>query len=330
MKNKKEKNKCIVITTINEAKNNALKEFSKLKDYDLIIVGDTKSPEAYDIKCTYIPIEAQDRDFPTFFNLIPFSHYARKNFGYLYAIKNGYETIAESDDDNYPYKDWFTIPQEKKFKTIISPEYPNIYSHFTKKKIWPRGYPLQLITKKDNQIKYKNDLANVLIWQGLVDGDPDVDAIYRLTIGEDIVFSKNKNVVLEQGVISAFNTQNTVWVKEAQYLMYLPFSVNFRYTDILRSFVAQFGIWALGGKLGFTSPTALQKRNEHDLLHDFEDEVQMHLLFNKVMQTLEGCHLKGNCNDLIIMYKALHVASVVSKKELTAVKEWVRLYKSYA
>lgn len=326
---KKLKEKCVVITTINEAKNNALKDFSKLKDFDLVIAGDSKSPADYNLKCSYISVDVQNAEFPSFYNLIPFRHYARKNFGYLHAIKSGYETIAESDDDNYPYEGWFTVPSQKSYKTIVSPKYPNIYSYFTKTFVWPRGFPLREITSK-NKNEYKNQEAKVLVWQGLVDGDPDVDAIHRLVFGSDITFAKDKTLVLEQGVISAFNTQNTVWSKEAQYLLYLPFSVNFRYTDILRSFIAQFGIWALGGKLGFTSPTAVQKRNAHDLLHDFQDEVQMHVLFDTVIAALESCSLKGNSSDLLTMYTALRKAGVVSAKEITAVKEWTRLYNSYA
>lgn len=327
MKNLKEK--CVVITTINSPENNALRNFSKLKDYDLIIAGDSKSPINYDLKCNYVSVDEQENNFPTFYNLIPFKHYARKNFGYLEAIKSGYELIAETDDDNYPYENWFTTPTQKMLQTVVSPQYPNIYSYFTKSFVWPRGFPLREIAKKVENVYVKKE-AQVLVWQGLVDGDPDVDAIHRLVFGKDINFEKNKVLVLEKDVVSAFNTQNTVWLKKAQYLMYLPFSVNFRYTDILRSFVAQFGIWALEGRLGFTSPTAVQKRNEHDLLLDFEDEVQMHLLFDTVMKTLKKCTLKGNSNDLIVMYTALRKAGVVSSKEIIAVKEWVRLYDLYA
>jgi len=31
----------------------------------------------------------------------------KKNIGYLIAIKNGVDVISETDDDNYPYKDFF-------------------------------------------------------------------------------------------------------------------------------------------------------------------------------------------------------------------------------
>lgn len=31
----------------------------------------------------------------------------QNNIGYLIAIKNGVDVISETDDDNYPYKDFF-------------------------------------------------------------------------------------------------------------------------------------------------------------------------------------------------------------------------------
>lgn len=316
--------KCIVITTINE-KNQCLEAFSKLSGWDLIIVGDKKSPKNYDLKATYLDVSEQEKLFPEFSKVMPFNHYCRKNLGYLFAIKNGYEIIGESDDDNLPYENWGGYPVEKTLPTITAPAYPNVYQEFTSQKIWPRGFPLDLILQKgDSTIK---DLpAKVLVWQGLADGDSDVDAIYRLVLMQDVAFEKNKSVALSRGVLSPFNSQNTLWLKEAWAFLYLPHTVTFRYTDILRSFVAQFGIWALGGLLGFMSPTvSSMERNYHNLLKDFADEVPMYNSFNKVMETLKDRKLKGEPQDLFIMYEALAKNGIVADSELDSVKEWLRI-----
>jgi len=97
--------KCIIITSIHP-KNQSLEKFASIKKYDLIIVGDKKSPSKYDLNAVYLDIKTQNKLFPAFSNLLPFNHYSRKNMGYIYAIANGYEVIAESDDDNFPYKNW--------------------------------------------------------------------------------------------------------------------------------------------------------------------------------------------------------------------------------
>ena len=316
--------KCIVVTTINEP-NQCLEAFSKMEGWDLIIVGDKKSPKEYRLKAKYLDISEQEKLFLLFSGQMPFNHYCRKNLGYLYAVKNGYDIIGESDDDNLPNENWGKLPQAEKFSTIVGPNYPNIYKEFTGQKIWPRGFPLDLILL--NEPHSKMDLpGKVLIWQGLADGDSDVDAVYRLIIKEDVFFDKNKTIVLKEKVLSPFNSQNTLWHKEAWPFLYLPHTVTFRYTDILRSFIAQFGIWSRGGHLGFMSPTvSSMQRNYHNQLKDFSDEIPMYNSFYKVMDALQSCNLTGRSDDLLLMYEALVKNGVVAESELDSISEWLKI-----
>ncbi len=53
----------------------------------------------------------------------------------------------------------------------------NVYSLFSKEKIWPRGFPLNAINA-DNNYSFEKTKTNTLIFQGLADKNPDVDAIY--------------------------------------------------------------------------------------------------------------------------------------------------------
>ena len=50
----------------------------------------------------------------------------KKNIGYLIAIKNGVDVISETDDDNYPYKDFFLDKTEhysaKSIRTTKKPK----------------------------------------------------------------------------------------------------------------------------------------------------------------------------------------------------------------
>lgn len=313
--------KCIIVTSINPA-GPALRKFSRIKGYDLVIVGDKKSPARYDLKAVYLDIKRQLSLYSEFARLIPYNHYARKNIGYLYAITNGYDIIGESDDDNIPLKGWGDIPVSGKIKTIISPKFPNVYKEFTNEHVWPRGLPLNLIlSKSKNHLKSLS--SNVLVWQGLANGSPDVDALFRLVINKTVKFEDKENICLSKGVVSPFNSQNTIWLKKAFCFLYLPHTVTFRYTDILRSFVAQYGIWARGGQLAFTSPTVIQKRNYHNFVKDFIDEYPMYVSFEKVIETLETTKLNGDDNDLLIMYKALLKAGIVKDDEIRSVGVWL-------
>lgn len=59
--------------------------------------------------------------------------------------------------------------------------------------------------------------------------------------------------------------------------MYLPTTVTFRYTDILRGLVAQPIMWDFGYRVAFTEATVTQERNTHNLFEDFRDEIPMYL-----------------------------------------------------
>ncbi|MBI5530078.1 MAG: DUF288 domain-containing protein [Candidatus Doudnabacteria bacterium] len=319
------KNNWIIVTTINPATKGLLK-FAQNKEYNLVIVGDKKSPSSYNLLAEYLNVEKQKDLFGDFSESLPYNHYSRKNLGYLFAINKGADIIAESDDDNIPYSSWGIVPKQEKFNFISSPRFPNVYKEFTKEFVWPRGLPLDLILSKDKNKKVKK-AGEVLIWQGLADGSPDVDAIYRLVLGKNITFKKNAVLALNKQVVSAFNSQNTIWKKKAFPFLYLPHTVTFRYTDILRSFVAQFGIWQMNGHLGFLSPTVKQERNIHNLLRDFKDEVPMYNTFYEVVEILSNCVLKGEKNDLLIMYQALFEKGVVKEQELLSVRLWLNNFK---
>jgi len=87
----------------------------------------------------------------------------------------------------------------------------NVYTHFADSRIWPRGFPLEYI---NDSLRSKTPLSeksnfDCPIQQYLADGNPDVDAIYRLTIEADIKFRPNA-IVLSDGTFCPFNSQNTI------------------------------------------------------------------------------------------------------------------------
>lgn len=67
--------------------------YTKVPDWDLIIVGDSKTDgnKYQNIKCIYLGLDEQKKMFPSFYEKIPLKSY---------AIKNKYET---DDDNKYLY-----------------------------------------------------------------------------------------------------------------------------------------------------------------------------------------------------------------------------------
>jgi hypothetical protein len=166
------------------------------------------------------------------------------------------------------------------------------------------------------------------IQQGLANGSPDVDAVWRLILDHEVIFDEAPSVLLPRGVWCPFNSQNTWWWPQAFPLLYLPSYCSFRMTDIWRSFVAQRCLWELGYELEFHHADVQQMRNEHDLMHDFEQESVGYLRNEEIRRILETCDLSPGpaylSENLITCYETLTRADVVGREELDLVEAWIQ------
>jgi hypothetical protein len=319
--------KHIVITSI-FSPTEAVEEFSRMRDYNLIVVGDKKSPPDWSYEnVEYLSIDNQEGLNFNLAKALPYNHYCRKMIGYLQAIKEGAEYIIDTDDDNIPKENWSFPGLEGEFDTIPEKRgFVNVYQLFSKEKIWPRGLPLNLISK---QFELEQDLkkgnCKIGIWQGLADEDPDVDAVYRLVIDKQCVFDSRSPVVLSKGTISPFNTQNTMIRKELFALMYLPTFVTFRFTDILRGLVAQSIMWLYDYRLGFTEATVIQKRNPHDYMKDFISEIPMYKSCDRIIEIVSEVisSSKSIEDNIFSAYEALRREDIVCDEELETLKLWL-------
>jgi len=321
-------NKYIVITSIFRP-TIAIEKFSVLKDYRLLVVADKKTPDDWFCEnVEYISIEHQENSGFQLSKVLPYNHYCRKMIGYLKAIKNGADLIIDTDDDNIPKQNWKFPEFEQKYDYINDNKgFVNIYQLYTNQNIWARGLPLNLIRK---QFELEKDLSQkdcrVGIWQGLADEDPDVDAIYRLTSDEPCFFNERNPVVLGKGTISPFNTQNTIIRKELFTLMYLPTFVTFRFTDILRSLVAQPIMWLYDYQLGFTNATVIQKRNPHNYMQDFLSEIPMYQNCEKVVELVTNSITKSVTieNNLFNAYHSLLKSNIICEDEINTLEAWLK------
>ena len=321
-------NKAIVITSIFEP-SLAITEFAKMSDYQLIVVGDKKTPAGWHCdNVTYISVADQEAMPSALAKVLPYNHYCRKMLGYLSAIKSGATYIVDTDDDNIPKDNWAFPPFEHQFD-LIAPGmgYINIYQLYTTENIWPRGLPLRLITKDfEIQKNITTQPCRVGIWQGLADEDPDVDAIYRLTSDTPVYFAPRPPVVLGQGTLTPFNTQNTIIRRELFPLMYLPTYVTFRFTDILRGLIAQPIMWLYGYQLGFIDATVIQKRNPHDYMKDFISEIPMYQHGEAVISLVTNAISASETieTNLYNAYTALLHAGIVTDQEMVTLAAWLQ------
>lgn len=322
----------IVVTSIS-APNPILREFAarcEAHGFSFFLVGDAKSPAHFQLSgCEFYDLNRQRETGFKIAGLLPTGHYARKNIGYLLSMQSRACLIHETDDDNLPLAAfWAPKTRKQRVPRLSKPGWVNIYAYFSVENVWPRGLPLDAIHESLPEFESLPEAEmDCPIQQGLADENPDVDAIYRLTLPLPLCFRQNRSVAPGPGAWCPFNSQNTAWFPDAYPLLYLPSYCSFRMTDIWRSFVAQRIAWENGWSVLFRSPDVVQERNEHNLMRDFADEIPGYLHNRMLAEKLNALklkpgreHLSGN---LICCYEELIRSGVVDPKEMPLLEAWI-------
>ena len=122
-----------------------------------------------------------------------------------------------------------------------------------------------------------------------------------------------------------FNSQNTYWHKDAFPYLYLPTATSFRFTDILRGYIAQKLMWDQNLYLGFCPANVYQKRNPHDLIEDFRAEVDCYLNVKPIVEILDAVQ-SDNCSiwNLAQVYLALSKYGFCRHEEVLSCQAWLR------
>lgn len=296
-----------------------------------IAIGDKKTPEGFSVPgARYLSLEAQLQTAWRIASDGPTGHYSRKNVGYLEAMRGGAKAIFETDDDNSPLPAWGIRAEEVSARRVKDRGWINVFRQFTDRRIWPRGFPLDRIADslgRDFGLDPAALKVRAPIQQGLANGSPDVDAIWRLVLDEPVEFRDGPSILLPAGSWCPFNSQSTWWYPLAFPLLYLPSHCSFRMTDIWRSFVAQRCLWALGLGVVFHGAEMRQERNPHNLLRDFEQEVPGYIGNGEIAAVLEALSLPaGERNvaaNLLACYEALAGRGFLPRDELPLVKAWI-------
>jgi hypothetical protein len=325
----------IVVTTVNPPSPSLDRIVALRPDWILLAVGDRGTPANWNCGgARFLSLADQVAFGSSFAEKCPYDHYARKNIGYLKAMALGAPIIAETDDDNSPYPTFLAdLARSVVGRMARSSRWVNVYAYFADTRIWPRGFPLEnVLSSFDHLVERAGAPVTCSIQQYLVDGDPDVDAVYRLTNESETVFHGDP-LILGPGSYCPFNSQATVWWPEVYELLYLPCTVSFRVTDIWRSLVAQRCLHAVGGYLAFLPPTLRQSRNAHDLLRDFVEEIPGYLGNSRIVELLHLLSLErdpsATSRNMQTCYKCLADDGIVHADELPLLDRWLADVKSF-
>ncbi|XP_046546913.1 probable glycosyltransferase STELLO1 [Haliotis rubra] len=284
----------IVVTTIFDPTPD-IKFMAEIPGWKLVVVGDTKTPKDWrHPNCEFLSLEDQRSLGFESESLVPEGSYARKTVGYLFAIAHGATVIYETDDDNRPLDNLKSFIIDPTMWGILyrGERLFNPYRHFGQPTLWPRGYPLGSVGEKPTSEYLLNHWKTPSIQQGVVNGDPDMDAIFRLTRKQtssqlNVTFDvRAPPALVPAGVFSPFNSQNTLFLYDAFWALLIPASPTTRVCDIWRGYWAQRLLWEIGGNVGFFPPNAVQKRNVHSYLSDAKEETDLYFQTERLLNFL--------------------------------------------
>lgn len=261
--------KVIVTTTINPP-TRAIRAFEAMSDWDLIVIGDQKTPKDYRLaRGIYVDPESQEKYDKPLSDAIGWNCIQRRNIGLLIAHDMKADLVAVVDDDNIPLAGWgkdLVIGREVEvkyydcdlpaFDPVGATNYPVL---------WHRGYPLQLLSKRDYSRKSLQTLQ-VDVQADFWNGDPDIDAICRMEHAPECEFDPGF-FPLAANKLSPFNSQNT-FLSGAVLRDYFLYPHIGRMDDIWAAYYVQ----AKGRRVAYGKASVYQDRNVHDLIRDMRQE----------------------------------------------------------
>ena len=298
--------KWIVITTINTPNTYIHILLLSVPDpWKIVVIGDIKTNNASwakfknSSKLFYLSIEDQLKLNYNITKYIPFNSYSRKNIGYLYAIQHGAKEIYETDDNIYMfnrknflnrYIEKYIYYAENNNSLMINP-----YNFYGKPTIWPRGFKLKDIDKESDTKFYRlisgRTKLNPLIFQGLLNLDPDVDSIFRQTRLKknnsiNQIFNNFRTLMYLPGNFVPINSKNTKYLYDIFPCLALPITVSKRVSDIWRGYLMQRYAWIYNGTVLYNPPCADNKRKYRNINLDFINEKDLFYKLDDLLNSL--------------------------------------------
>lgn len=261
--------KVIVTTTINRP-TEAIRRFQSMKDWELVVIGDKRTPPDYHLeRGIYVSPEKQEAYDPALSEAIGWNCIQRRVMGLLWAYEMRADIVAVVDDDNIPLESWgrnLLVGQNAEvdfYETDLPVFDPvGLTNH---PYLWHRGYPLQLLSKRDYSKKRRQTL-HIDIQADFWNGDPDIDAVCRMEHAPECDFDPTVFPVCANKM-GPFNSQNTFLRAEC-----LPHYFLFPHVGRMDDIWAAFYLQAQGYRVAWNAPSVYQQRNAHDLVRDMKQE----------------------------------------------------------
>ena len=338
--------KWIVMGAKNPPNLSLIKFLFSLNSWKTIIIGCNnynskkwKIVSKYNDKIIYLSINKQNKLKYNINKYLDINSYSRKNIGYLFAIHHGAEEIYEIDENIIikDFNDDFNLNNAKlSYGLRNDNRMINPYSYFGINSIWPRGFKLSDIGKGfDNKfysINYNQLILKPLLFQGLINGNPDLDSIFILSkfeksINYDFSLFDYNPILYFPGNYVPINSKNTKYLYEIFPLLVLPNTVNDKISDILRGYILQRFLWGYNGVVIYHSTSIYYNQSLSLNCYNFIKEKN---LFFKLDCFLKSLNIKKyrNYNEpmkiFINLIKSLIIEGFLGEKDLYLYKAYLK------
>ena len=250
------------------------------------VVGDDGAPDrdivrfCDSIDAHYYSAAAQRQLGYTCSDLLRWRDPARRSIGCLEAARDGAQVIIMADDDNLPldagyFTDHLTALTVPHSGLVMGGTWADP-GQLLIPPVHHRGFPHQLWHPASPLALGHGSQVRAGVNQGLVLGDPDIDATERITSRPAVLGASpvaDAGVTLSPGTYAPFNAQNTAFRRELLPLMVMHAGAG-RFLDIWAAYIAERVMRVTGWTVRYGRPYAWQQRNDHELAGDVALEVR--------------------------------------------------------
>ena len=271
----------LVVTTVQVP--SALELYRDLdRDVAFYVVGDEGAPNkaigdfCRSINASYFTAADQRKLGYACSDLLRWRDSARRSVGCLEAVRDGAEVVILADDDNLPVdRGYFARHQlalTGSFSGLVMQPAGGWADpgQLMMPPVRHRGFPQQLWNPPQPLALGHATGLRIGVNQGLVLGDPDIDAVERIArhpVCTGVSPAGEAGVALSARAYAPFNAQNTAFRAELLPVMVMQAPAG-RFLDIWAAFIAERVMRDTGWSVLYGRPLVWQERNDHDLTSD--------------------------------------------------------------
>ena len=204
-----------VVTTI-QPPTESIRQLSRVLQNNgcpLIVIGDAKGPFEYNVASAELVTFNQQLALPfSLATLLPEAITREKILDSCWLSNEVPPAYTRRTTTTCRCRHGAGVNMKTDARPMAGSGWVNVYRAFTDLFVWPRGFPLEycrqsfsndILTQKVIQVESP-------IQQGLSNGSPDVDAVWRLVMDKTITFRDEMSVILPRNAWCPFNSQHVV------------------------------------------------------------------------------------------------------------------------